>query len=312
MEYKGSYRYWTNQLFIYCLDMFAWEGLPPSIPANELEKILIKNGVGAVYQSQYKDTNQNQFLDVSNSSSNWWADIAGVSGVTPYEYYPNCCTVANPALARRGKLQMKDECVVVFNNSLHSGLMGFISRYADLLANAELTANIALINARMTDMFFTDSQNIVDSINEYTRAIRSGKTKVILSKNPDVKEAFTLRNDLQYIARDKTSDAMLEAWEMRDKILRSFFQSIGRRFAKEKRERMTAEEVLLDDDLLLVNIDDMLDRRLDFCERFNKLSGLNVTVKYKGKMIQEDEEETDEENSEKDVLVSEMLTDSAD
>lgn len=277
-----SVEYWFNKLSEYCLSMFDWTGLPESIPQREIEKVLmLYSGTGAVVKASFTST---------TISGSYWFVQGSESGVTPYPDYFKNFTYGRAGLLSHTYKQNTKSCIVVWNNSMKTSLFDFILRYAILLSNTEITSNVNLINARMTDSFIAPSRVIADSLKKYKEAVREGKTEVILTDElnnliarPD-NVPSQLVSERQHLSHDS-----LESWELRNEILRSFFQSIGRRFAKEKKERMSVDEVLLDDDSLLINVDDMEYCRKDFCHRVNNILGWNMDVKYSGKIMMEDE-----------------------
>lgn len=279
---EDSVNYWMELLGNYCIDLFEWEGLPDSIPQKEIEKVLILgSGVGAVIMGKF----------TSNViSGNYWFLAGSESGVTPYDDIYTHFTYGTPRLIGGMRRQNTEKCVVCYNNPLKTSLYPMIRRYAILLANAEVTACVGLINARMSDAIVAFSDSQARTIKRYKDAIRRGATEVIVTD--DIMEQI-IGNDgvpsLLANQREHLPEDVLKAWEAQNEILRSFFRDIGKRFSKDKKERLVEAEVTADDEMLLMNLNLMEDCRKDFCERVEKNMGMKWSVKLKSKEETEDE-----------------------
>ena len=67
--------------------------------------------------------------------------------------------------------------------------------------------------------------------------------------------------------------------DVKNEIMRMFYNDIGVRYTRDKKERMIESEVENDQQLLLFNINDMLRQRENACKKINELFDLNVSVK---------------------------------
>ena len=61
--------------------------------------------------------------------------------------------------------------------------------------------------------------------------------------------------------------------------LRMFFNEIGVRYNRDKKERMIESEVENDEQMLLLNINDMLKQRKKACDEINMIFNRNISVK---------------------------------
>ena len=70
----------------------------------------------------------------------------------------------------------------------------------------------------------------------------------------------------------------MDCIDARNELLRMFYNDIGVRFTKDKKERMIESEVSSDNQMLLFNISDMLHQREKASAEINKLFNLNTSV----------------------------------
>lgn len=278
LESNESYKHWFTQLSNYCIDMFTWKGLLDSIPQKEIEKVLlIQSGVGGLIRADYEGCPD--FL-----SGGYFFLEGTESGVTPYEDVFTHFAYGTSKLIGGTDRVNTENCVVCYNNPLKTSLFTMIHRYATLLAHAEVTACVDLINSRMTDAFVAYSDTQAKSIRKYKDAVRLGKTEVLVTEDID---QIIMNGDgvpsLLESQRQHLADDALKAWELQNEILRSFFRDIGKRFSKDKKERLVEAEVVADDEMILLNVNLMLHSRQDFCERVNKYMGLSFEVELNRK-----------------------------
>ena len=64
----------------------------------------------------------------------------------------------------------------------------------------------------------------------------------------------------------------------RNEILRAFYNEIGVRYARDKKERLVSDEATGDAQMLLINIKDMLAQREKASEEINRIFGVNTSV----------------------------------
>ena len=70
-----------------------------------------------------------------------------------------------------------------------------------------------------------------------------------------------------------------DALEVKTELLKSFYNEIGVRYVRDKKERMISDEIENDEQMLLLNINDMKYQREKACKKINEIFGLNVSVK---------------------------------
>lgn len=275
MELDASIDYWIEMLFEKCVRMFTWHGLPESIPQKEIEIRLISEG----YCGFVKDAKRG--LMVASG---------GMSGPTQYYDEFTNFTFAAPTAAG-GTFTIGKNCCIIDNTTLRNPLMPLIIRYADLLAHADISLKMALVNSRITDTYAAEDEATAASINEYYEKIYRGKNGNILDKS--------MIEGIKNIAGSRSISAVSECIEARNEILRSFFAEIGVRYSKDKKERMIESEVNSDNQMLLLNVNDMKRRRQKAAPIISRLFDLNVSVELSEEfeIIENDESEVPEDES---------------
>lgn len=259
--YSARFKFWLEMLFEKCVRIFEWQGLPETIPQHEIEKELVLHGFCGVVKS---DIN-NKFYAIENG---------GLTGVTEYKDIFTRFVFGNQGKAFRGgknNYKIGKDCVIVKNCALYNPMIDLIENYAHLLAHAEVTLALGLVNNRAPKIFTADDDKTVANINAFYNNIYEGNPKGILDpsllgiKGEDITQGTA--NDVSKIL------------EVRNDLLRSFYNDIGVKCANNKKERQVVSEVESDEQMLLFNIDDMLASREKACEEMKKVLGLNVSVK---------------------------------
>lgn len=254
LELPRSLNYWLETLFEKCVRMFEWRGLPNTIPQKEIEQRLILDGYCGM---------------VNDRKAGLIVASGGLSGVTPYcDEFKNF-TYAAPECAG-GQVDLGVNAVLIENTSLRNPLLPMILRYSDLLAHAEISLKMALINNRVNNAYAVESNEIAESVNAYYNKIYNGKNGSILDDS--------LVTGVQNIANTRGGGVVAECIEARNDILRAFFAEIGVRFAKDKKERVVVDEVSADNQMLLLNVNDMKRQRKKSALEINSVFGKDVSV----------------------------------
>ena len=248
-----SYAYWCDTLFEKCLRIFEWNGLP--FPQKEIEMRAIMDGYCGI---------------VKDGRVGIMCASGGMSGPTQYfDEFKNFTYAA--ATAQGGTKIIGADCVIVDNTALRNSLYPMIARYASLIAHAEVSLKLALVNMRAIDIFSSEDEGTADSINEFYKALYAGKPKAIVDES--------LMEGIKNIANTHSSGiGVQDALDARNEMLRAFFNEIGVRYTRDKKERMVSDEVNNDNQMLLININDMLKQRQKAASEMKRVFGLDVTV----------------------------------
>ena len=203
------------------------------------------------------------------------------SGVTEYPDVGKVVTWTTPIISGKFKMQNGDG-ILIRNNSLSAGIGDLLLRYSILLANIDMSLSCVLINEREQNLLSAPNQNIADSINNmYKNLEEYGKRRAVV--NNSLYES--IHNGLISLPATGTKDSIKSILACYDTILQMFYNDIGIRYNKDKKERMVESEVVSDSQRLLINIMDMYECRKKACEEINNKFNLNVSVKLSNEIV---------------------------
>lgn len=234
----GLVYYWSIELMGRMQRLFVWEGLP--YPQRELENVLLTNGFCSQVESK-------KFL-----VSKVGVAPCTYSGVTEYPDIGTKVTWTTPVASGSYNLNTNDG-ILIRNNSLSTSVIPFITRYAVMLANTDISLVQALVNERDQSLLMANNQKTVDAINSVFEKLEQGKRRAVLMDN--LFEAVQGVTALPTVSNKDTIKPILNAY---DTILQMFYNDIGIRYNKDKKERMVESEVTSDSQRLLMNVSDML------------------------------------------------------
>ena len=276
--------YYIKDTLIRTQKMFNYSNLPKTIPKEQLELLLQRNG----------------YAVITKVNGELYAFYGGLGG-EPNEYYlPTIATVANPALKFSKSMVIDKECVVIKNDVMFMGLMPLIQATSYLLAQADISFKYALINGRMKAIVTAPNDEVKASLDEMFKQIEKGSSlKVVVDDD--------LMNELK-VSPYGTNDNGIDIIELKQYIIGSFYQKLGiQSNFNMKREALNSAESALNDDILYPLIDEMLEERQKGVEKINELYGTNISVELSSvwKQLRDQEEQAvnneDKENKKDEV-----------
>lgn len=250
-----------HQYIRYMLDrtqrMFKYSGLPETIPQREFELLLQVNGTATIGKDDNGDL---------------YAFRGGLGGVPDAYYRPTISVVANPYLKLNKEYKIGEDCVIVINDSLWGGMMSMYSKYANQLAEAEITLRMALINARIPSLIVANTDSAKKDAESFLMKIEKGELGIIAS---DV--FFEGIKTNEYGVRSYS--AIKDTIEAIQYLKSTWFNELGLNANYNmKREAINSAESGMNEDSLLPLIDDMLECRKYGVEKINQMFGTNITV----------------------------------
>lgn len=257
--YNKAYEYWRDNLFERVMRLFVWN------TGNENDK---QNYIAP------KEIEQRLLLvghcGITRLNGELTAMYGTMWGVTKYLDEFKHYTVRCPIFS--GQRTIGKDIIVIDNNSLRNPVYPLVHRYAMLLAHCEVTLIDALVNAR-------DSGGIpVATTEKQKRSIEEYQSKVFNGQYGAVTDVGNL--GINYLGSDRhTNQDLMTIYEIREKLIKSFYSDIGVRSAFEKRNNTVMAEVEADTSLLLLNLSDMIKKREEACEKVNDLFGVKWSVK---------------------------------
>ena len=259
------------------LKMFEYDGLPDTIPYRELEKILQLNDFAYWLEKEGKI----------------YVFFGGLGG-QPSEYYqPTKFIVANPYLKFFKSVDVNKEGVLMWNDYVHRNVLYFmIRRYAELMAECDITLRFGLINDRLVSILYATNDTMQESAKQFLKDVEDGqKLGVILGDSWQDDEGDFRVNDYRKANTQDLKDVM----ELQQYLKASFWNDIGiQANYNMKRESINDSEAGMNEESLKPYIDDMLQCRKDAIEKINKQFNLNITVRFSSSWVRREKIVKDE------------------
>lgn len=247
------------------LTLFAYDGLPDSVPYYELEKLLLLTGSATLVQVK----------------GIWYATRSGLGAELDAYYHPKKDIVVNPWLdgGFSATLDVDKDCCLVFNNRLRTSVYDIILKYAIMLTEAELSLNLSTKGVRVSNLIVANDDRTKANAEEVLKTIDEGKNLAVIGGNIvfDAIKAipFEVHYDIEGLTR------------VRQYIEKSFLKEFGISTNNESKSQYVSDENLTwEFEPSRALISNMFDQRTDDINKFNSMSGLNVTVKY-GEILKE-------------------------
>ena len=274
--------YYTQMSLIKTLKMFEYEGLPETIPARELERIL----------------QLCSFAYWLKKDDKLYVFYGGLGGI-PNEYYqPTKFIVANPYLKFFKTVEVNEEGVLMWNDLAHMGLYPVIRRFAEFMAECDITLRFGLINHRIVSILEAINDKQKKEAELYLKDVEDGKKLgVLVGKSFESDDGSMKVNEY----RKATGQDIKDVIELQQYLKASFYNEIGLQANfNMKREAINGEEAGMNEEALKPLCDDLLQSRRDALEKINKQFGLNITVKYSSswearKLLGDETKTTEEE-----------------
>lgn len=252
-------RHYILQMLNRTTRMFKYTNMPDTIPIKDFEIQMQVGGYSILKEVDGKP----------------YSFTGGLGGQPNPYYLPTLAIIANPALKFNGSFKIDEECVVVLNDHFYQGMMPMYSKYANLLAEAEITLKYAIINSRIPALIEADNDRTYESAISFIDKVLKGTDYGIISS----KEFFDGLRTHDF-SKHQFIKEVIEGLQY---IKGSWFNEIGLNSAfNMKREAINEAEATLNDDILYPTIDTMLECRKIGLEKFNKMYGYNASVEFDG------------------------------
>ncbi len=287
--------YYIQLALVKTLKMFEYEGLPETIPARELERIL-QLCIFAYWLEK---------------DGKLYVFYGGLGGL-PNEYYqPTTFIVANPYLKFFKTVEVNEEGVLMWNDLAHMGLYPIIRRYAEFMAECDITLRFGLINHRIVSILEAINDKQKQEAELLLKDIEDGKKLgVLVGKSFESDDGSMKVNEY----RKATGQDIKDIIELQQFIKASFYNEIGLQANfNMKREAINGEEAGMNEEALKPLCDDLLQCRRDALEKINKQFGTNITVKYssswEARKLLGDDKTIDEEKKVEESKTEEVVED---
>ena len=240
------------------LTMFDYTGLPDSLPALELEKLLQGSGY-AVLTNEYEGK-----LTAFNAS---------LSGQNKDVYNrPTQAVIANPLY--NGKVDLDKNAVLIKNDDKQQGLMWLFEKYGAMINETDISMIVLNFNKRIQTLISANDDATVESACAYLEKVVNGELGVIGESKlfDSLKVSPTSTNQ---------SNSTTDLVELQQYLKATLFNEIGMNAPYNmKRERLTDDEVQANTDNLRPLVDNMLRNRQKGLKKVNELFNTNISVDF--------------------------------
>lgn len=273
------------------LSMFHYENLPETMPYIELEKLLQVKGYAFI---------TNKF------DGKLYAFDGSLSGkLDPYGNYTEVI-ISNPFWSKSKTVVLNEDCVMINNDDMASGLDPLYQKSAVILTESDLSLMLANYNSRIQTLISANDDNTVASAKEYLDKLVDGDIGIIAESK--------LFDSLKVNNKTVNGLPIQPLIELQQYLKANVLSEIGLNANYNmKRERLNTSEVELNTDNLYPFIENMLNNRTKGIEKVNELFGTSIEVEFnnvwKLKQLQlennvkavddEQEEKVDDEDEEK-------------
>ena len=275
--------------------MFKYEGLPDTLPAHALERLLQYCGAVTVwlvpdtytplgFGPEFVGINTNNSAPLGPAIYAFPLNMA--SAPDPYNF-PYEAIVTSPGFlpSISETLVINRDCVVIRNDNQMIGLYELCDYYATMLTEAELSliSTLVVLRDHLTLVCKTETQR--KAVDAYLASIQAGDFVSLYA--PDMGTPMTVINKQ---SRDNAVELAVNGIQA---VRYMFYNAIGiNPMATTKREYTSAQEIVENKSIILPQVDDMLYWREKGVEQVNRMYGTNISVKKASawELIQKDNE----------------------
>ena len=267
--FSRLYRHYFNFILRLLYRIVLFEGIPETVNETFFKLVLFTQGKICFFEGFDLDKNKDVLLALNCSRSD-----------TPDIYYiPSKVIVTNPRLRKSYTLTPGTDCELVYCSEsdlynwsgINGGLYLLIERTATMLADNDISINVAQKNMRLVNLVAADTQNTKDSIQAVIAAMYEGDPNIVVKSS--------LIDKLQGIPilQNQSNHNLIELIELQQYILAHFYESIGLcTHDQMKRERLITAEINDNYELARFNIDDIIESINVGLTRVNAMFGTEI------------------------------------
>ena len=238
------------------LSMFEWEGLPETIPYQELEKLLQVNG----------------YAFVTEVEGELYAFAGGMGGLQDVYGNPTEITINNVALKFNKTLDLKKDGVLLRSDDLMLGLKPILTKYHTIMCENDINMVVHGYNGRISTMISASDDKTKASAEAMLTKVVAGEMAVI---------GETALFDGVKTHQAGRQEPITSLIEFQQYMKASMYNEIGLNANfNMKRERLNSAEVLQNEDTIYPFVDNMMKCRLSGVEKINEMFGTEIDVDY--------------------------------
>lgn len=268
----ATYTDYLNRFRRIALSMFEWVNLPKTMNARYLEQCLYYMGQASLLKDE-----KYGFINTKCAGSGY-VNIYGLpSKFNCYSY--NYKTMRelyvgpNPLInADQKEIEQQNECILVMNNWDRVPTAGSMELYAWRLYLAQRSCDVNVSAQRFPVMITGDEKQRLMLENLYSQ-YDGNKPFIFGNKNQ-------LNSDMMKVLNTDAPYVVDKLTEYKKEIFNEALTFLGiNNVSVKKKERLTENESNENTELVNLNLQAMLEPRLEACRQFNELFGLTGTDK---------------------------------
>lgn len=238
------------------LSMFQYQGLPETMPKRDFERQLQTKG----------------YTFVTEFEGDLYSFTDGLGGEPDPYGNPTQIVIANPALDYNATLDLKEDGVLISNDSMRSGLRHLLRKYVYMMNESEVTMLVNSFNARVPTLISAGDDATRESAEEYLRQVVAGELGVIGENR--------IFEGINAQATGHGGSMYTQLIEYHQYLKASLYNELGLEMNHNmKRERLTEDEVNMVDTIYPF-VDNMMMNRLEGIEAVNKMYGTEIKIAY--------------------------------
>lgn len=260
-DYKAK-RANVKQLNQYMLaktvSMFEYQGLPDTLPADVLEKMLQQHG--AVF--------------VTKVEGDIYAFTGGIGGEVDVYNRPTQIVIANPALKFNKTLDLEKDGVLMRNDDYCIGLLPLFDKAHTMMVENEINMMVFGYNTR--------TQKLISASDDKTRE----SAELFLKRAVDGDIAVVAENAIfdgvrVQAAQSSQSVSITNMTEFQQYLKGSLYNEVGLSSNfNMKRERLISSELDANEDSLFPFVYNMMRCRIEAIKKINEMFDLNIQVDF--------------------------------
>lgn len=245
----------------YAINTFQWVNLPNTVDARYMELMLCERGKVCFFQDE--------LVGFMALPVNEYGNLNVYNYPTEHQIY---------AVNGYNKNRNIENSVVIYNNYLRLPTVLTLSLYAERLSKIQRTIDVN-IGACKTPYIIVATENQRLALENAFNQIDENKPALFFTNEMNLDNIKALDLKTPYVS-DKLTLLKHDVWNEAMTFLGIENSNT------DKKERMITDEVNSNDGQIEASRFNMLDARLEACEKINKMFGLNISCKFRNDNVQ--------------------------
>lgn len=277
----ATYATWRAILMTAALTRFEWDGLPEGIDPRYLELILLGYGSAAITPTAANGLFVGRFAQIGQGDV--YQNPVHVRVIAPNGFQREGWVKAHAENIRGRAVLLPPDTCVCFDSLSRTSMLPAIDLAARRLSTYDAVAD-QQVNASRTPYLISVSEEGKRNATEVFNKINDGEPAVMVS--PQLLDNVGIQVLQLLGAGSYTADKILND---RQKIISDVYTMLGidNNAAAEKKERVQTSETLANSEQFMIQRNAALMPRRQFANAVNDMYGLDVSVRFSVRHVQE-------------------------